>query len=212
MSASREQRYQRALEFITELKLECWEESRVYYEILGALKSYSDRKIDMTTFIFRVVTLLTGCGHTSLIEGFNNFLPDAHKIKEKDVYDMYRANVGRLSPYAHALPVPPCPPTELDRAVNYVKLVKERLADNKYEEFLQIMQDTEEEEGVSEICDKAFTLFSEQSDADLLTGFLYFLPDSARGYIRSRLCNTCGDFDIRVGTAALLELSGTCFN
>ena len=82
-------------------------------------------------------------------------------------------------------------PLEFDNAINYVKTIKKRFADEPetYKKFLAILRTFQNEQRgikeVNEVLEKVSVLFEEHSD--LLKGFIFFLPDAERSETKEQL-------------------------
>eukprot|EP00026_Physarum_polycephalum_P000301 Phypoly_transcript_00301.p1 GENE.Phypoly_transcript_00301~~Phypoly_transcript_00301.p1 ORF type:complete len:1683 (+),score=475.87 Phypoly_transcript_00301:157-5205(+) len=183
---ARQIKFENALEFLDQVKLQFSKQPRVYNQFLDIMKDFKAQYIDTPGVIARVSELFKG--HKHLILGFNTFLPPGYKIEIPD--DDKPPQITQPPPPSHppmqanaqlAAPNPPAggrKQPEFDHARSYVKKIKTRfqMQPTVYKSFLDILHAYHKEQHtIKDVYDQVATLFA--SHADLLDEFTQFLPD-----------------------------------
>lgn len=167
---SRQVKFENALDFLDQVKLQFAKQPRVYNQFLDIMKDFKAQNIDTPGVIARVKELFAG--HGSLIYGFNTFLPPGYKIELDEVEDK---------------PIAPKKQPEFNHARNYVKKIKQRFEAEPqiYTDFLAILHTfNKDSSGIKDVYDQIAVLFKDQTD--LLDEFTQFLPDPVQTQQQSR--------------------------
>jgi len=177
------ERYESALDFLDQVKLQFADNPKVYNQFLDIMKDFKSQAIDTPGVIARVTELFKG--HRNLILGFNNFLPPGYKIEyPEDQPAPQMIPPPRPPPPAPASLAQAPPPNmqrrqpEFDQARNYVKKIKMRFALQPlvYKSFLEILHTYHKEQHtIKDVYEQVANLF--QDHPDLLEEFTQFLPD-----------------------------------
>jgi len=189
---NRQVKFENALDFLDQVKLQFANQPRVYNQFLDIMKDFKAQCIDTPGVIARVSELFKG--HKNLILGFNTFLPPGYKIEHvPDDEPPEVTTPAQTNNNANANP-PPVPPTqqqqgpispnsraskpEFDHARNYVKKIKMRFFQQPhiYKAFLEILHTYHKEQHtIKDVYEQVATLFRDHPD--LLDEFTGFLPD-----------------------------------
>ena len=121
-------------------------------------------------------------GHSTLIKGFNTFLPAGYKIEidDDERVIVHIAKEGQ-QPTNHKTPM------EFDHAINYVNKIKKRFQNDTqvYKDFLDILHTYQKEQRDIEVVYKQVAqLFRDQQD--LLEEFAQFLPEATHHHMTAK--------------------------
>ncbi|KAK4783135.1 hypothetical protein SAY86_007509 [Trapa natans] len=161
-SASQKLTTNDAMKYLKEVKYMFQDKSEKYDMFLEVMKDFKAQRTDTTGVIARVKELFKG--HSSLLLGFNTFLPKGYVITiDEDE-------------------VPKRKTVEFDEAINFVNKIKKRFQNDEhvYKAFLDILNMyRKEHKDINEVYHEVAELFDDHPD--LLDEFMRFLPDASGG-------------------------------
>jgi paired amphipathic helix protein Sin3a len=169
-------RVEDALAYLELVKQKFSDKPTVYNKFLDIMKDFKAQTIDTPGVIARVSDLFRG--HTSLILGFNTFLPPGYKIELEDVERQERERQAKEEKQkAKDTKSGKQPTIDFDQAISYVTKIKSRFSDQPetYKSFLDILHTYQKEQTtIKKVYEQVATLFKDH--ADLLDEFTQFLP------------------------------------